>query len=283
MSNANAPAYHRSSQKQLTTALLTLLSHSHSSTSSLLAYVTSSSGVIYPVRKAVQNAGFEGPISTSSSSSFDGGSDDFTFTDEGGKWNHYIQSLENFRKELKEVHSLEEELSQVKRDREILVSRLIKATKSRPTKAELSSGSLSASGGLTRSNSSVLSFGSDGSGTTGGGGGAGRSKRANKLAEAQAEVLGCEDHLRNLEVRLEEERSKVIKHGLLERFHAMEDVARMWQRQARLGIAELTSVRSSECEHPASRILLIRRGALSDIPPPSPLSPSGRPVRLQRI
>lgn len=32
---------------------------------------------------------------------------------------------------------------------------------------------------------------------------------------------------------------QVMKHGLMERFKAMEDVGRMWQRQARLGIAEL--------------------------------------------
>ncbi len=30
-----------------------------------------------------------------------------------------------------------------------------------------------------------------------------------------------------------------MKHGLMERFKAMEDVARMWLRQARLGINEL--------------------------------------------
>jgi hypothetical protein len=51
-----------------------------------------------------------------------------------------------------------------------------------------------------------LSFGSDHSNTTAGGG---KSKRAEKLAEAQAEVLGCEEHLRGLEVRLEQERNKV--------------------------------------------------------------------------
>jgi hypothetical protein len=36
-----------------------------------------------------------------------------------------------------DVHTLEEELSQVKRDREILVSRLIKATKSKPSKKDI--------------------------------------------------------------------------------------------------------------------------------------------------
>jgi hypothetical protein len=127
------------------------------------------------------------------------------------KWHEYISSLEHFRKELKEVHSLEEELSQVKKDREILVSRLIKATKSRPTKADIAAAAKashngSESGRTRHSNASVLSFGSDHSGTTTGGG---RSKRQEKLAEAQAEVLGCEEHLRGLEVRLEEERNKV--------------------------------------------------------------------------
>jgi hypothetical protein len=34
-------------------------------------------------------------------------------------------------------------------------------------------------------------------------------------------------------------RDQVMKHGLMDRFKAMEDVGRMWQRQARLGIAEL--------------------------------------------
>ena len=193
-----------SSQKQLSTSLLTLLSHSHSSSSSLLAYVTSSPGVLFPVRRAVQYAAFEGP----SDPEADSGS--------SGKWNEYIQSLENFRKDLKDVHTLEEELSQVKRDREILVSRLIKATKSKPSKKDILRGTASRNGGSLAGGSdaggSVLSFRSDDSERTSGG----TSKRQAKLAEAQAEVLGCEEHLRGLEVRLEQERSKV---GRRDRIH----------------------------------------------------------------
>lgn len=189
----------------MTTALLTLLSHSHSSTSSLLAYVTSSAGVAFPVRRAVQHAAFDGPITQQSLDDFDGAGP-------GGdaKWHEYITSLETFRKDLKEVHTLEEELSQVKKDREILISRLIKATKARPTKADIAAAakaSASESGRNKNSGASVLSFGSETSGTTAGG--TGRGKRAEKLAEAQAEVLGCEEHLRGLEARLEEERNKV--------------------------------------------------------------------------
>ena len=38
-----------------------------------------------------------------------------------------------------------------------------------------------------------------------------------------------------------------MQQGLLERFKAMEDVGRMWQRQARLGIAELQRADGREC------------------------------------
>lgn len=58
--------------------------------------------------------------------------------DSEGGWAAYISSLDQFRKDLKQIHLLEEELSRVKRDREILVGRLIKATKGRPTKSDLS-------------------------------------------------------------------------------------------------------------------------------------------------
>ncbi len=121
------------------------------------------------------------------------------------------------------MHTLEEELSQVKRDREILIGRLIKATKSRPSRADLAA--MANGGGGHHSHSrfgssaSTVSLDSDTSNTTAGG--TKRSKRAAKLAEAQAEVLGCEEHLRGLEVQLEVERTKVSRlkseksHGML--------------------------------------------------------------------
>lgn len=44
-----------------------------------------------------------------------------------------------------------------------------------------------------------------------------------------------------------------MKHGLMERFRAMEDVGRMWQRQARLGMAELQSSNGGGRELQAAR------------------------------
>jgi phage-related minor tail protein len=65
------------------------------------------------------------------------------------------------------------------------------------------------------------------------------SKRATKLQEAQAELLGCEEHLRGLEVRIESERNNVMANGLEERFRAMEAVGRMWVRQAKRGLEDM--------------------------------------------
>ncbi|WVF67302.1 hypothetical protein IAT40_002053 [Kwoniella sp. CBS 6097] len=220
------------SQKSLTTSLLTLLSHSHSSTSSLLAYVTSSPGVIVPIRRAVRHAAFEGPLSQELMNNPDNHGHGY---DEGqGGWASYIQTLDEFRKDLKQIHLLEEELSRVKRDREILVTRLIKTTKSRPTRSDLSAIASSYSqGGPQSSRASVLSMSSNGSATTKEG------KRAGKLADAQAELLGCEEHLRSLEVRIENERNKVMMRGLEDRFRSMEVVGRMWVAQAKRGLTDL--------------------------------------------
>ncbi|KAK8853405.1 hypothetical protein IAR55_004111 [Kwoniella newhampshirensis] len=223
------------SQKGLSASLLNLLSHSHSSTSSLLAYVTSSPGVIVPVRRAVRHAAFEGPLSAALMENPDHSGHDH----EQGGWAAYISCLDQFRKDLKQIHLLEEEMSRVKRDREILVTRLIKTTKSRPTKSDLSAIAASYSqhngfdGPPQSSRGSVLSFSSNGSATTKEG------KRAGKLAEAQAELLGCEEHLRSLEVRIENERNKVMMRGLEDRFRSMEVVGRMWVSQAKRGLADL--------------------------------------------
>jgi hypothetical protein len=83
------------------------------------------------------------------------------------------------------------------------------------------------------SRSSVLSLSSQGSAATKEG------RRAGKLADAQAELLGCEEHLRTLEVRVEHERNQVMSRGLEERFRAMEAVGRMWVRQAQRGLSDL--------------------------------------------
>ncbi len=148
----------------------------------------------------------------------------------------YIQGLDRFRKDLKQIHLLEEEMSRVKRDREILVTRLIKSTKSRPTKSDLAAIATSYSQSNMSSRASSISVTSAGSSASKEG------RRAGKLASAQAELLGCEEHLRSLEVRIEEERNKVMMRGLEERFRAMEAVGRMWVTQAKKGMTDLERI-----------------------------------------
>ena len=128
---------------------------------------------------------------------------------------------------------MEEEITRVKRDREILVSRLIKSTKSRPTKSDLSAIASSYRPSEFSSRASLSSV------TSGGSSASKEGKRASKLAEAQAELLGCEEHLRSLELQIEEQRNKVMLHGLEERFKAMDTVGRMWTAQARKGMQDL--------------------------------------------
>jgi hypothetical protein len=130
-------------------------------------------------------------------------------------------------------------MARVKRDREILVTRLIKNTKSRPTKSDLSAmannyGSQRQEGSVVSSRASVRSMTSNGSTTV-----SKEAKRSGKLQGAQAELLGCEEHLRGLEIRIEQERNNVMMRGLEERFRAMEAVGRMWVSQGKKGLSDL--------------------------------------------
>lgn len=186
----------------------------------------------------MRHAAFEGPLSPSLVENWEGGS--HTGSVSGGDaqtqgWAAYVSSLDQFRKDLKQIHLLEEELSRVKRDREILVTRLIKTTKSRPTKSDLSAiASTYARSEHPQSSRVSLSSVTSGGSTT-----SKEGKRAGKLADAQAELLGCEEHLRGLEIRIEHERNKVMLRGLEDRFRSMEVVGRMWVSQAKKGLEDL--------------------------------------------
>jgi hypothetical protein len=238
------------SQKALATSLLTLLSHSHSSTSSLLAYVTSSPGVLLPVRRSVRHAAFEGPLSSALVDQ-PYGSQLGSISGDGDSpgWAAYVLSLEQFRKDLKQIHLLEEEMSRVKRDREILVTRLIKTTKSRPTKSDLSAIASSYAHSGRQDDTNMSSRASSVSLTSNGSAAGKEGKRTGKLQEAQAELLGCEEHLRGLEARIEHERNKVMMRGLEERFRAMDAVGRMWVGQAKRGLEDLDKVHGTSSEN----------------------------------
>jgi len=196
--------------------------------------VTSSPGVVQPIRRSVRHAAFEGPLSAALIDNPESHLEGSTHIETQG-WSAYISSLDAFRKDLKQIHLLEEELSRVKRDREILVTRLIKTTKKRPTKSDLSAiaSTYRSEASMQSSRASLTSLGSNTSSASKEG------KRAGKLADAQAELLGCEEHLRSLEIRIEQERNTVMLRGLEDRFNAMEAVGRMWVAQSQRGLQDL--------------------------------------------
>ncbi|BEI84546.1 hypothetical protein CcaverHIS002_0411500 [Cutaneotrichosporon cavernicola] len=235
------------SQKLFTTSLLALLSQSHSSTSSLLAYVTSSPGVLLSVRRAVRHSAFEGPLSPSMLENPEAHMLGVEHEPPTPGWAGYIRVLDDFRKDLKQIHLLEEEMTRVKRDKEILVSRLIRQTKAKPTKSDLKEMAKHLNADQLRdletmsSRVSSISLSSEVTGVTTGPGGK-ESRRATKLKDAQVELLGCEEHLRALEVKIEDERNNVMYRGLEERFRAMEVVSQMWLSQARQGLEDLENL-----------------------------------------
>ncbi|EJT98261.1 hypothetical protein DACRYDRAFT_118968 [Dacryopinax primogenitus] len=119
----------------------------------------------------------------------------------------YVGAMEMWTTELGEVKEREEEVGQVRRDRDILVTRLIKASKLRPVSAHGLLPSLLPSS----PHSSVLSLPAPGD--------------TPKLVNAQAELQACEGHLVGRQRALEDITKAAIARGILRRCAALEELA----------------------------------------------------------
>ncbi|KAJ3522692.1 hypothetical protein NMY22_g11779 [Coprinellus aureogranulatus] len=126
----------------------------------------------------------------------------------------YAAAVEEWRDMLRGLHALEEEVGSVIRDREILVTRLIKASKSSKP---------SSSHPRTPSSSSLNLAGSYRT----------LAPTTTKLAAAQSELQACETHLAAKERELEVRRIQVIRDGLTLRARAMAETGRAWQQLGR--------------------------------------------------
>ncbi|EIW78793.1 hypothetical protein CONPUDRAFT_126577, partial [Coniophora puteana RWD-64-598 SS2] len=116
----------------------------------------------------------------------------------------YTSAVDKWREELTALKALEDEVGDVLRDREILVTRLIKASKtskrdSRPP--------------FSMRNSETDSFSSTPSNVS----------SNTKLSHAQAELSACEAHLAAKEQELEARRISAIRDGLGHRCRALVD------------------------------------------------------------
>ncbi|KII84868.1 hypothetical protein PLICRDRAFT_701595 [Plicaturopsis crispa FD-325 SS-3] len=140
---------------------------------------------------------------------------------------------------LKELKNKEEEVGNVLRDREILVTRLIKASKSKPSRmAGLPSSSSTTS--LPAATSNI------------------------KLSAAQAELQACEAHLALLQRQLEEMRVQALGTGLRERCRALVACSEVLGECGRVGAGyDLTAINGTAVEHRLSTANLNAANAMS--------------------
>ncbi|KAK0200143.1 hypothetical protein DFS33DRAFT_1456473 [Desarmillaria ectypa] len=130
----------------------------------------------------------------------------------GEAFRAYAVSIEQWRDYLTGLKDLEDEVAHIMRDREILVTRLIKASKS-VTKSSSNRDSFLLSSN-TKS-SSTLSLKSDESSNK-------------KLQNAQAELQACEAHLAMKEKELDVRRFGAVRDGLIVRSKALTDCGWRW-------------------------------------------------------
>lgn len=139
----------------------------------------------------------------------------------------YAASLEAWQSHLKALKDLEDEVGNIVRDREILVTRLLKASKQQKPSRD----SLIASSGSTSSLSFVkpeISIGP-------------------KLSAAQTELQACEAHLAMKERQLESLRTTAIQSGLYARCKAMVECGWAWGEMGKEGLRVLEII-GSEAE-----------------------------------
>ncbi|KAI0044581.1 hypothetical protein FA95DRAFT_1562116 [Auriscalpium vulgare] len=237
---------HRSSDSRLLTTLLThekeyhkhllLLvdNHSQQSLSSFAAYASASSA---PVSRVI--IGVAGSLA---------GADEAL--------RRYAQSVQVWQDELHVLKDLEEEVNNILRDREILVSRLIKLSKSQKPTRDSFVGSLGPSPS-TLSQTSLNSMGSIG------------SPASTKLGAAQAELQACETHLAAKERELDALRVEAVRRGLQGRCKAMVECGWTWGEMGKEGLRALEGINPA-AGHDANKPL-----PDPDRPPGSDLSSLG--------
>ncbi|KAI0072249.1 hypothetical protein K474DRAFT_1668058 [Panus rudis PR-1116 ss-1] len=139
----------------------------------------------------------------------------------------YAGAVEQWQVQLRMLKEMEDEVANVMRDREILVTRLIKASKSSNQKSARES--ILATAG---SSSSTLSFSNMKF----------EVPIGSKLATAQTELQACEAHLAIKERELEEMRTRTIRIGLQVRCRAMVECGWAWGEMGKEGLRALDMI-----------------------------------------
>ncbi|KAF8198200.1 hypothetical protein K438DRAFT_2016305 [Mycena galopus ATCC 62051] len=198
-----------SQEKEYAKHLGTLLDHSNASIASVTAYASASSPTSAHLILAVAGS--------------------LAAADDALR--HYAVAVDRWRDYLKGLKALEDEVGNIMRDREILVTRLIKASKP-IIHATHSSSSLPLS--PIQSHSS-LPFSSPNTNT--------------KLVAAQTELQACEAHLAAKEAALSAHRAALVSQGLAGRCRALAECGQRWNEAGRAGVLSAQGGESSS-DHP---------------------------------
>ncbi|KAL5492714.1 hypothetical protein ACEPAI_4161 [Sanghuangporus weigelae] len=143
----------------------------------------------------------------------------------------YVLAVEEWCEQLKMLKDMEDEVGNIARDREILVDRLIKASKTNnPKRRSLlsSSGSNQGSPVFSGSHQSLDQLGFSNS----------------KLNLAQTELQACETHLTEKERILAQMRESCITGGLKMRCRALAECGSKWSEVGKIGLQALESTNS---------------------------------------
>ncbi|KEP47253.1 hypothetical protein V565_162490 [Rhizoctonia solani 123E] len=203
-------------EKEHHSALLGLLVRSHTSLAALSAYAsTASPPVAQALRGCIQS---------------------FAAADEGLRG--YAAALEGWKEELKEVKRVEDELKAVVKDKDILVGRLIKASKQKIPTSSIQAGPAPIP--TSSPSSSSLSFPMPTSQPYQYTPTPHATQHINsKLAQAQRELQACEGHLAGKEAELAEVRRSAIAEGMARRCRAMADMGHVWRERGESGLGAL--------------------------------------------
>ncbi|KAG8707102.1 hypothetical protein FRC08_000691, partial [Ceratobasidium sp. 394] len=213
-------------EKEHHSALLALLVRSHTSLAALSAYASTAAP---PVAQALL-----GCIQA------------FAAADEGLRG--YAAALEGWKEELKEVRRVEDEVKAVVRDKEILVGRLIKASKQKIPTSSLQAGPapIPNASYLAPSSPSSSSFSLPSTSQPYAQAGYQYTPTPHatqhinsKLALAQRELHACEAHLAGKEAELAEVRRSALTEGMARRCRAMAEVGLVWRERGEQGMGAL--------------------------------------------
>ncbi|KAK7037881.1 hypothetical protein R3P38DRAFT_3350092 [Favolaschia claudopus] len=179
-------------EKDYAKHLATLLDHSNASIASVTAYASASSPASAHLILAVANS--------------------LAAADDALR--NYAVAVDRWRDYLKGLKALEDEVGNIMRDREILVTRLIKASK--PSISPHSSSALP----ISQSQASFPSTNTVNS----------------KLAAAQNELQACEAHLAAKENELNAHRAALVSEGLVQRCRALAECGLRWNEAGKAGV-----------------------------------------------